>query len=1065
MAKATPLICNFNAGEVSSRIDARTDIAKYFNACRTLQNFIPMVEGGVMRMPGTYFVGEVKNSAKKTRLIPFHFSTIQAYQLEFGEYYIRFCKDHGLIVLGVAEVADLANFNPAGAYFIGEYTKVGPKISINAGGGTKYLHVAAPYGLTAGNTIRIGCATNGGGDTLAVTANDAGIQTRNPTSDESLSGDWDGSAGTRYTVVDDYPASTGDHIHNGTTAGDLTFGFSVLTVPAGASTISVVLKYYESESSGGGQSVGGRLKVGGNYYNHATPHEPDGVTTLITDTWTLNPKTGLAWTVDDVNGVGVNALQAFGWGSTDANPTIIFYSIQCQVNYTPIDTINIKLANTTPAKNSATLIQTALRALATVNSVDVSAWTVTENAAYAIARPTAGISIDPALVSANATLYRSKAIIEANADNTGYFPPQETACWTLVTLGDAVEIVTTYTEDEILEIKRKPQSADTFYIFHPNHNPAKLLRHSHVNWELIDIEFVDNSRTRGITSITRATKGKVYCSAHGFNNGNQIFFCSIQGMTQLNYTTRAIDGVFTDYFELASTDTRNFSLYLRGGSAQRAITGITKASTAVVTQPNNGLSDGDIIKMMGVVGMTELNGNNYTVRNPTTNTYELEGVNSTAYGVWTYGGGALKLIFNKTDERPAIGSFFEQRLMVAGMKNYPQMIKGSVSSDFENFTMDAMLDDAAIEYSIVSDKVDKIRWIVGEEFMLIGTAGGVWKMGASTSVDPFTQTNISAKRQIGMGVSNISPDMVIDSILWLTRSEFSIRQIIWSFENDKYIAPNMTRLASHIALGSTLALSGIKDMIFQKEPIPILWCVRRDGQLLGMTYEIAEQVYAWFRVVTDGYFESVSVISNDGVEDEVWVIVNRGTLAVPKRYIEYFKPQEFYGVIQDTFFVHSGLTRTLTSETQVTITHLANKAVDVVIGGVYIGRKTASAGGVVTLGGTYSGVCHVGLPFTSKVEPMKLNVGSALGTSRSKKQRINSVSVSLLQTCKGKIGPDDANLLPIDVSAVAGVLVNDEFDVEYGGDWGNDARLCIVQDEPYPMTILSLVPRLSLNED
>ena len=44
------------------------------------------------------FVAAVKDSTKKTRLIPFEFSTTQTYMLEFGNQYIRFYKDNGQIL-------------------------------------------------------------------------------------------------------------------------------------------------------------------------------------------------------------------------------------------------------------------------------------------------------------------------------------------------------------------------------------------------------------------------------------------------------------------------------------------------------------------------------------------------------------------------------------------------------------------------------------------------------------------------------------------------------------------------------------------------------------------------------------------------------------------------------------------------------------------------------------------------------------------------------------------------------------------------------------------------------
>jgi hypothetical protein len=97
-------------------------------------------------------------------------------------------------------------------------------------------------------------------------------------------------------------------------------------------------------------------------------------------------------------------------------------------------------------------------------------------------------------------------------------------------------------------------------------------------------------------------------------------------------------------------------------------------------------------------------------------------------------------------------------------------------------------------------------------------------------------------------------------------------------------------------------------MDYQSEPMSILWAVRADGQLLGMVYEPEENIYPWFRLVTDGEFESVATITNEGEEDQVWEIVKRTIGGVTKRYIEYFKPHEYFGVYEDAFFVDSGLT-------------------------------------------------------------------------------------------------------------------------------------------------------------
>ena len=161
-------------------------------------------------------------------------------------------------------------------------------------------------------------------------------QNRAPTSDEAASGTWSGAAGSRWQLVDDYPStSSADALTGGTAAAAITFGFSAFAIPAGSTGISVQVRYADGEAANGANNCGGRLKVGGSYFNAAT-HNPSGTAgTLREDSWATNPKTGAAWTVDDINGIGANALQAFGINSTDSNPTFFVASVELQVTYSP----------------------------------------------------------------------------------------------------------------------------------------------------------------------------------------------------------------------------------------------------------------------------------------------------------------------------------------------------------------------------------------------------------------------------------------------------------------------------------------------------------------------------------------------------------------------------------------------------------------------------------------------------------------------------------------------------------------------------------------------------------
>lgn len=70
--------------------------------------------------------------------------------------------------------------------------------------------------------------------------------------------------------------------------------------------------------------------------------------------------------------------------------------------------------------------------------------------------------------------------------------------------------------------------------------------------------------------------------------------------------------------------------------ANKTITGITKASPAVVTSTAHGLSNGAYVRL-SVLGMNQINDRVVRVANVSANTFECEGVDATAYDTFTSG--------------------------------------------------------------------------------------------------------------------------------------------------------------------------------------------------------------------------------------------------------------------------------------------------------------------------------------------------------------------------------------------------------------------------------------------
>lgn len=76
-------------GELSPSLYGRVDLAAYYVGLKTCRNFIVRPYGGVVNRTGSRFVSEVNDSAKKSRLVPFLFSSDDAFVLEFGDHIMR----------------------------------------------------------------------------------------------------------------------------------------------------------------------------------------------------------------------------------------------------------------------------------------------------------------------------------------------------------------------------------------------------------------------------------------------------------------------------------------------------------------------------------------------------------------------------------------------------------------------------------------------------------------------------------------------------------------------------------------------------------------------------------------------------------------------------------------------------------------------------------------------------------------------------------------------------------------------------------------------------------------
>lgn len=257
-----------------------------------------------------------------------------------------------------------------------------------------------------------------------------------------------------------------------------------------------------------------------------------------------------------------------------------------------------------------------------------------------------------------------------------------------------------------------------------------------------------------------------------------------------------------------------------------------------------------------------------------------------------------RTLFAAASEYPSTVTYFQQRRVFGNTDNNPEKVWTSRSGQYTNMTISSPIqDDDAVTFTIVSRQVNEVRHLVEMGELLVLTSGAVWQVqGDANGV--LKPTAINLKLQGSHGAAELAPVMIGNSILYLQARGSIIRDLSYKRDSAGYAGKDLSIYAPHLFEGYQ-----ILAWDYQEIPNSVVWAVRDDGILLGVTYLPEHEVWGWHRHDTsvDDYEDVICV--PEGAEDYVYVTVLRGT----KRYIERFRSRSITDVV-DAFFVDSGLT-------------------------------------------------------------------------------------------------------------------------------------------------------------
>lgn len=414
--------------------------------------------------------------------------------------------------------------------------------------------------------------------------------------------------------------------------------------------------------------------------------------------------------------------------------------------------------------------------------------------------------------------------------------------------------------------------------------------------------------------------------------------------------------------------------------------------------------------------------------------------------------------FSPRNGYPKAVTFYQKRLCFGGSERRKHYIWLSRTKAIYDFTQGTLADDG-MSFPLDANEFESVLWLVSHHSLVVGTTSTEWAISSPDGRSITPENNQVTLQSTHGGIEGIPAVTLQNNILFLQRGLRKIRELTGrSVEYGGYLPADLTQLASHITRG------GVVQVERGEVPDSTLFVVT-GGELAVLTYERSQNVVGWSRWVTDGTIESFGTCNGAGEDDDIYVVVKRGS----RRFVEFLAPdmlrveedaKEDPSRMADLRFLDSFIVKEDVVGFTVFdgLSHLEGLEIEVFADGEPAGTYTVSGGQVTLPSVVYKAIA--GLPFVSIVEPMPLDalvVGSK-GTAY-------DVQVRVRNTLGAKVRQDEE---PVSVAdwAQPRILTGDPLPLQTGdfqftphGRWGNLVSISVVQDTPYPLTVLSVLAK------
>ena len=223
---------------------------------------------------------------------------------------------------------------------------------------------------------------------------------------------------------------------------------------------------------------------------------------------------------------------------------------------------------------------------------------------------------------------------------------------------------------------------------------------------------------------------------------------------------------------------------------------------------------------------------------------------------------------------PRAVTMYQQRLVIAGTKTYPNYVWLSRVGDVTNF-LPTVADGDSFTVSASSDQLTNVLHLAQSRGICVMTGGSELVISSQNAMTP-TNTSILEHTSFG-STENIKPLKVGSELIFVQRGAERVRTLLYDYSIDSLTSSELTVLASHIAKKN----GGFKEMVYCAEPDSIIWFVLGNGKLASLTLNREQSVIAWSTHDIGGTVLSLTSLPSTTGADRLYFLVDRnGTVQI-----------------------------------------------------------------------------------------------------------------------------------------------------------------------------------------